>query len=131
MDIKKNSKQKRGKVFKWIKDHKVELSYGVGILALTGVGISFGANYKKQARIPITAIPIIPVYDTNLPIYDVIDEVSKTINCSSKSPHFRKDHIRHLGNRNASTQKIKEALEKGIELLLHETYVKQSYVKAN
>lgn len=131
MEINKNSKQKRGKILKWIKEHKVELSFGAGILVLTGVGIAFGMNYKKQARIPITVIPIIPVHDTNPLTYDVIDEVSNTINASSKSPHFRKDHIRHLGIRNASAQNIQEALEKGIELLDHESYIKQSYVNAN
>ncbi|MCF7930477.1 MAG: hypothetical protein K9L02_03085 [Acholeplasmataceae bacterium] len=130
MDIKK-FKTKKGKVFKWIKEHKVELSFGAGILVLMGVGIAFGVNYKKQARIPITVIPIVPVYDTNTLTCDVIDEVSKTIKGSSKSPHFRKDHIRHLGNRYASAQNRKEALENGRKLLDHEAYIKQSYVNAN
>ena len=118
------------KAYKWIKTHKLELSIGVGVLALTGIGIVTGLKCKNQVKILVTRNPITPIEEIKQMTYNVIDEVSNTIG-SPKAPHSRRDYTRNLGNRNASAQKIKEAFDKGIDLLAHQTYVNECYVNAN
>lgn len=127
MNTLNNKRHRIEKAKNWIKSHKLELSIGAGVLVLTGIGIVIGLKFKNQVKVPITKIPLIPDNETIQITHDFIDEVSSAIG-SPKAPHPRRDYTRNLGNRNPSPQKIIEAIEKGIELLPHQTYVNECYI---
>ena len=131
VNLLKRTKQRRQEVSKWIKEHRVELSIGAGILVFTGIGIAVGLKCKNQQIASVTASKVDPISDIILAINSPLDEVPKNINCSPKSPHVRNGHVRNLVNKKASSKKIEEAFRIGIPLLDNQTYVKQSFVHAS
>lgn len=130
-DIKliENTKGKSKKIVDWIKEHKIELS--VGAFVLLGVGIAIGLKCRKQIRVPVSAAPRVPSIDYPAPVdINLSDNIPKT-SSSPKAPHFRKEHLRNLTNKNASAEKMKQAAELGIDLLPRQTLVKEACINTN
>ena len=124
-----NEKQKREKKFRWIKEHKFEISAGFCFLSVAVVGTIIGLKCKNHIKINVEELPTIPIDEVKQMTNDVIGEISRKIKSSPKSTHIRSAHTRNLGNRTASTHKLIEAAERNIKLV-HQTLVRETVVNA-
>lgn len=125
------TKNRKKELFKWVEKHKIHLSIGAGVLLLSGVGIMIGMKTKRYVKVPVVSLPMNPINDSVAMVDIAINEAPINVKGSSKSTHIRKEHIRDLGNRVASDLKRLEALQKGLNLTLHETLVNESRINWN
>lgn len=116
----KENKKHPNKVLSWISTHKIELSLGIAITVLSGIGIAYRCKYKNSKVIEKITEPI-----------GKIIEVNEQIAGTSKSPHPRSSHVRNIGDKFASKEKIKEALANNVYLNDHETFVTNTFVNAS
>jgi hypothetical protein len=126
----KISKTKKQRISKWMSQHKIELILGSLLLIITGFG--FFIEFKSSSSMNHITKPSIDSIEKKIKFENTTSQkISKTISGSAKIAHYRQGHIRNLGTRNPSPQKIAEAADRNIVLRKHETIVKDSFIHAN